>query len=99
MMDKVETVEEFYKRKFDWMPDNIRNEIGRFNLFRLEPFAEGKPTNIPYRRGYLYKIRKGIYCIFNQHFFHQFGQLNQFEIFQPNSAHISCLFLFCICKY
>lgn len=128
MMDKVETIEEFYKRKFDWMPDNIRNEIGHFNLFRLEPFVEGKPTNIPYRRRDFYKImlvkghskvhfadqvveikkqalsfsnpqipykwehldkiREGIYCIFNQHFFHQFGQLNQYEIFQPNGAHI-----------
>lgn len=50
MMDKVETLEEFYKRKFNFMPDNIRNEIGHFNLFRLEPYVEGKPTNIPYRR-------------------------------------------------
>lgn len=26
---------------FDWMPDNIRNEIGHFNLFRLEPYLAG----------------------------------------------------------
>ncbi len=127
-MDKVESLEEFYKRKFDWMPENIRNEIGHFNLFRLEPYVEGKPTSIPYKRRDFYKImlvkghsqvyfadkvvqikkqalsfsnpqipykwehldkiREGIYCIFNQHFFHQFGQLNQYEIFQPNGAHI-----------
>lgn len=127
-MDKIETIEEFYKRKFDWMPDNIRDEIGHFNVFRLEPFVEGKPTNIPYRRRDFYKImlvkgnshvhfadqvveikkqalsfsnpqipykwehldkiREGIYCIFNQHFFHQFGQLIQYEVFQPNGTHI-----------
>jgi AraC-like DNA-binding protein len=29
-----------------------------------------------------------VYCIFNQHFFHQFGNLNQYEIFQPNGIHI-----------
>jgi AraC family transcriptional regulator, transcriptional activator of pobA len=32
-MDKIETIEEFYKRKFDWMPDNLKNEIGHFNNF------------------------------------------------------------------
>jgi AraC-like DNA-binding protein len=127
-MSKVESIEEFYSRKFDWMPENFRNEIGHFNLFRLEPYAEGKPTAIPYKRRDFYKIifvkgnsqvhfadkvieinkqalsfsnpqipykwehldkiREGVYCIFNQHFFHQFGQLNQYEVFQPNGAHI-----------
>ncbi len=109
-MDKLETIQDFYKRKFDWMPESMRKEIGHFNLFRLEPYAEGKPTNIPYRRRDFYKvmlvkgqsqvqyadkvikikqqalsfsnplipykwehldkIRDGIYCIFNQQFFH-----------------------------
>jgi AraC family transcriptional regulator, transcriptional activator of pobA len=127
-MDKMETLEEFYKRKFEWMPENFKNEIGHFNLFRLEPFVEGKPTNIPYKRRDFYKImlvngssqihfadkvvqvkkqalsfsnpqipykwehldkiREGVYCIFNQHFFHQFGQLNQYEVFQPTGAHL-----------
>ena len=127
-MDKMETLEEFYRRKFDWMPENLRNEIGHFNLFRLEPYVEGKPTNIPYKRRDFYKImlvkghsqvhfadkvigikkqalcfsnpqipykwehldkiREGIYCIFNQQLFHQFGQLNQYEVFQPNGTHI-----------
>ena len=127
-MDKVESLEDFYKRKFDWMPENLHNEIGHFNLFRLEPYVEGKPTSIPYgRRDYykimlvkgnscvhfadqvveikkqalsfsnpqipyqwehLDKIREGVYCIFNQHFFHQFGQLSQYEVFQPSGTHI-----------
>jgi AraC-like DNA-binding protein len=127
-MDKAETLEEFYKRKFDWIPDTFRNEIGHFNMFRLEPLVEGKPTSIPYRRRDFYKImlvkgnsqvhfadkivsvkkqalsfsnpqipykwehldkiREGIYCIFNQQLFHQFWQLNQYEVFQPNGTHI-----------
>ena len=52
----VETLEEFYKRKLDWMPDTIKNEIGHFNMFRLEPYVEGNPTSIPYRRRDFYKI-------------------------------------------
>lgn len=43
---------------------------------------------IPYKWEHLDKIREGIYCIFNQQLFHQFGQLNQYEVFQPNGAHI-----------
>lgn len=127
-MGKVETIEEFYKRKFDWMPDNIRNEIGHFNVFRLEPFTEDKAQPVPYKRRDFYKImlvignskvhyadkvvevqkqalsfsnpqipykwehldniRGGAFCIFNQHFFHQYGNFNQYEVFQPNGTHI-----------
>jgi len=127
-MSKAESIEEFYQRKFDWMPENIRNEIGHFNLFWLEPYIEGKPTNIPYKRRDFYKIifvkgnsnvhyadkvyeikkqalafsnpmipykwdhldniREGAYCIFNQHFFTQFGDLMRYEVFQPNGVHV-----------
>ncbi len=55
-MGKVETLEEFYKSKFDWMPDNIRNEIGHFNVFRLEPFVGDKAQPVPYKRRDFYKI-------------------------------------------
>ena len=55
-MNKIETLEEFYKRKFDWMPDNIRNEIGHFNIFRLEPFVGDKAPPVPYKRRDYYKI-------------------------------------------
>ena len=126
-MDKVETIEEFYKRKFDWMPDNIRNEIGHFNIFKLEPFVGDKAQPIPYKRRDYFKImlvignskvhyadkvievqkqalsfsnpqipykwehnriREGFFCIFNQHFFHQYGSLNQYAVFQPDGTHI-----------
>lgn len=127
-MNKVETIEAFYKRKFDWMPDNIKNEIGHFNVFRLEPFVGDKAQPAPYKRRDFYKImlvkgnssvhyadqvvevkkqalsfsnpqipykwdhldniRSGAFCIFNQQFFHQFGSLNQYSVFQPNGTHI-----------
>jgi AraC-like DNA-binding protein len=127
-MNKVETIAEFYKRKFDWMPDNLKNEIGHFNLFKLEPLVGTNATSIPYKRRDYFKImlvignsqvhyadkvvevkkqalsfsnpqipykwehldniRSGAYCIFNQHFFHQYGNLNQYSVFQPNGNHI-----------
>lgn len=127
-MNKVETIEEFYKRKFDWMPDNIRNEIGHFNVFKLDPFVGDKAQPVPYKRRDYYKImlvignskvqfadkvvevqkqalsfsnpqipykwehldriRSGFFCIFNHHFFHQYGNLNQYAVFQPNGTHI-----------
>lgn len=88
-MDKIETIEEFYKRKFDWMPDNIKNEIGHFNVFRLEPFVGDKAQPVPYKWEHLDNMRGGSFCIFNQHFFHQYGDLNQYSVFQPNGTHIN----------
>lgn len=110
------------------MPGNIHNEIGHFNVFRLEPLVDGKNQPIPYKRRDFYKVmlvcgnsqvyyadkvvvvkkqalsfsnpwipykwehldnyREGYYCIFNQHFFHQYGNLNQYSVFQPNGEHI-----------
>ena len=127
-MNKVETIEEFYKRKFDWMPDNIKKEIGHFNVFKLEPLVGPNAGIVPYKRRDYFKImlvignskvhyadkvvevkkqalsfsnpqipykwehldtiRSGAFCIFNQHFFHQFGNLNQYSLFQPNGTHI-----------
>lgn len=127
-MDKIESLEDFYKRKFDWMPDNIRQEIGHFNVFALEPFVGEKAKPVPYKRRDFFKVmlvegaskvhyadkvvavrqqalsfsnplipykwehlegvRRGFFCIFNQHFFHQFGDLNQYSVFQPGGEHI-----------
>jgi hypothetical protein len=46
----AESLEDFYMRKFEMIPENFRKEIGHFNIFRLEPFVEGKPTKIPCKR-------------------------------------------------
>jgi AraC family transcriptional activator of pobA len=127
-MEKIETIEEFYKQKFNWIPDNIRNEIGHFNVFQHEPVEPGKIKPLPYKRRDFYKImlvigdikmnyadrvvsikkqalffsnpqipyncenleriEDGFYCIFNQHFFHKFGDLNQYSVFQPAGNHV-----------
>lgn len=127
-MKESESLEEFYRLKFDMIPENFRKEIGHFNIFRLEPYVEGKPTRIPYRRRDFYKvmlvkgnskvhyadrvvevqkqalcfsnpqipykwehldrIREGIYCVFDTHFFNQFGQFQHYEVFQPRGSHI-----------
>lgn len=127
-MDKIETIEEFYKRKFDWMPDHIRSEIGHFNVFKLDPFVGSNAKPVPYKRRDYFKImlvvgnskvhyadqvvevqkqaltfsnpqipykwehidqvRSGVFCIFNQHFFHRFGNLNQYAVFQPGGTHV-----------
>jgi AraC family transcriptional activator of pobA len=127
-MTNIESLEDFYKRKFTWMPDNVKNGMGHFNIFKLEPYVEGKPTVVPFKRRDFYKItlvvgnskvyyadkeievkkqalsfsnpqipykwehldniREGYFCIFNLHFFQQYGNLNHYEVFQPNGTHI-----------
>jgi AraC family transcriptional activator of pobA len=127
-MEKLETIEDFYNNKFDWMPDNLRNEMGHFNVFKLDPYVGINAKLVPYKRRDFYKImlvfgnsrvhyadkvidvkkqalafsnpqipykwehtdniRSGVFCIFNEHFFHQFGKLSQYEVFQPNGSHV-----------
>ena len=128
IMNSIETLEEVYKRKFDWIPDTLRKEIGHFNVFRLEPFVGEKAKPVPYKRRDYYKImvvvghsqvhyadqvvevkkqalsfsnphipyrwehldevREGYFCIFNHHFFSQYGNLTQYEVFQPGCTHL-----------
>src|SRR5687767_10672910 len=55
-MAKTETLEDFYKQKFNWMPDNLKKDIGHFNVFNLEDcFGPGK-TPVKYTRRDFYKI-------------------------------------------
>ncbi len=43
---------------------------------------------IPYKWEHLGNMREGAFCIFNQHFFHQYGNLNRYAVFQPDGTHI-----------
>ncbi len=54
-MNSVESLEEFYKRKFDWIPENVRNDIGHFNMFDMRRFKDPNAT-VPYRRRDFYKV-------------------------------------------
>ena len=127
-MGKIETLEEFYKEKFKWVPENLRKEIGHFNVFRLDTYVGNNAQPVPYKRRDFYKImliicaglvhyadkiievkkqaisfsnplipykwehlenvRSGFFCIFNQSFFLNFGDLNQYPVFQPDGMPI-----------
>ena len=52
----VETIEDFYKNKFDWMPDNLQQNIGHFNVFEMENHTVPTGKQITYTRRNYYKI-------------------------------------------
>lgn len=55
-MAKTETLEDFYLYKFNWMPDNLKKDIGHFNVFRVEDcYTPGIPAP-QYSRRSFYKI-------------------------------------------
>lgn len=127
-MDKIETIEQFYRERHGWMPDNLRNEIGHFNVLKLDPFVGKNAKPVPYRRRDYFKItlvngnsrvqyadqvievnnhalvfsnplipyswehidtiNSGYFCVFNEHFFHQYGNLSQYSVFQPHGNHV-----------
>ena len=127
-MDKTENIEDFYKRKFNWIPEDINRDIGHFNVFKLEPVSGGRVKPVPYRRRDYFKItfiignsrihyadkiieinkpslvfsnpyipymwehtediRSGYFCVFNKSFFHNYGDLNQYAVFQPDGTHV-----------
>jgi len=56
-MTTVETLDEFYKHKFNWLPENLSNDIGHFNVFRTEEFMGANAKTPPkYSRRDFYKI-------------------------------------------
>jgi len=125
---KIETIEEFYTRKFGGVPDDIRKEIGHFNVFKLDPFVGENARPVPYARRDYFKIMlvtgnykmhyadgvveiqkqalvfsnpqipysceytnrivSGFFCLFTPPFFHQFGNLDQYSVFQPGGTHV-----------
>src|ERR1700744_6022808 len=55
-MEPAQSLEEFYKDKLDWLPENLKKEMGHFNVFRLADVL-GKPHSpMPYRRIDFYKV-------------------------------------------
>ncbi|SHM12958.1 helix-turn-helix domain-containing protein [Mucilaginibacter sp. OK098] len=55
-MAQTETIEEFYKSKFNWLPDNLSQDIGHFNVFRIEDCYGPSATPVKYSRRDFYKI-------------------------------------------
>ncbi|WP_369411824.1 AraC family transcriptional regulator [Chryseolinea lacunae] len=55
-LEKTETLEDFYKNKFNWMPENLRKDIGHFNVFRLEDCMGPDKAPVQYSRRDFYKV-------------------------------------------
>lgn len=55
-MATTETIEDFYKQKFNYLPDNLGQDIGHFNVFRLEDCYAPGAKPIVYTRRDFYKI-------------------------------------------
>jgi AraC family transcriptional activator of pobA len=55
-MEKTLSIEGFYEHKLNWMPDNLKKEIGHFNVFRLDDFTGPGARPIPYSRKDYFKI-------------------------------------------
>ncbi|RKR09158.1 AraC family transcriptional regulator [Flavobacterium sp. 90] len=55
-MEKLESIEDFYLNKALFMPDNLKKEIGHFNVFVLDEFMGCSAKPIPYSRKDYFKI-------------------------------------------
>lgn len=55
-MAKTETLEDFYKQKFNWLPENLQKDIGHFNVFRTEDCSGPGKAPVRYSRRDYYKI-------------------------------------------
>ena len=56
MPQQAETLEEFYQQKFQWLPHSIGQQIGHFNVFRLEDCWQNGQSTVQYPRRSYYKI-------------------------------------------
>ncbi|UFH56559.1 AraC family transcriptional regulator [Spirosoma sp. KNUC1025] len=55
-MKKTETIEDFYQQKFNWLPQNLHQDMMRFNVFRLEDCLKADAAPMQYSRRDFYKI-------------------------------------------
>lgn len=60
-MNRVETLEEFYRSKLNWMPECLQKEIGHFNVFNMEEFAKQpvKPSSFTRKEYFKISLMKG----------------------------------------
>lgn len=125
-MEETQSIEDFYRQKLNVRPDNLKKDVGHFNVFRLDDFVGEHCKPIPYSRKDYYKIslivgenrvhyadktlaideqalffanpqipykweeldqdQTGFFCVFTKAFFHQFGSLLEYPVFQPDIA-------------
>ncbi len=49
-------IEDFYREKLEWMPENLKKEMGHFNVFRMADFVGKQHRPMPYRRLDFFKV-------------------------------------------
>jgi AraC family transcriptional activator of pobA len=124
-MDKAQSIEEFYESKLNWIPANLKKEMGHFNVFALDDFVGCHAKPVPYSRKDFYKIsliegknniyyadktvvinefallfanpqvpynwesiddeQSGVFCIFTEEFFQQYGNFKEYPVFKPGN--------------
>ncbi|WP_281752709.1 helix-turn-helix domain-containing protein [Neptunitalea chrysea] len=52
----MQSIEEFHKEKAKWLPKNLSQELGQFNVFKLEERGSCSPNPVHYQRRDFYKI-------------------------------------------
>lgn len=55
-MKKADTITDSCNSKLNWMPDNLKQEIGHFNVFRTDDFVGKCARPMPYSRKDYFKI-------------------------------------------
>jgi len=55
-MEKTERIEDFYLKKLNSVPENLKKGIGHFNIFRNHEFVGPHAKPVPYNRKEYYKI-------------------------------------------
>jgi AraC-like DNA-binding protein len=55
-MNGNESLEDFYRSKLNHVPENLKQGIGHFNVFKLEDYSGPNKKPIPYSRRDYYKI-------------------------------------------
>lgn len=55
-MNKTETLQEFYQHKFNAVPDRLQQDLGHFNVFRLEDCVVNGSVTVKYSRRDFYKV-------------------------------------------
>lgn len=56
ILEKTESLEEFYQKKFNYLPPNLKQDIGHFNVFTLEDYLGPQAVPFTYARREFYKI-------------------------------------------
>lgn len=55
-MPQIEKIEDIYRARNEWLPSDLRNELGHFNVFRLDHYIGKSAKPAPYRKRDWYNI-------------------------------------------